>query len=125
MKIKKVNEYKIHTEVSDEELMEMSNLSPKSTGIKDVVIWVGPNPSYHGKRIKVSNVPNKISKINCFTITIPDLEVIGEINSVFIDKKKLEKIKEFVKINMVILSKYSDGEIFTDEMINLLKKVKN
>jgi ribosome biogenesis protein Tsr3 len=123
MKIKKIDEYKVYNQISDEELMEMSNLSSKATGIEDVIIWVGPNPLYHGKRIKVSNIPNKISKIDCFTITIPDLEIIGYVNSAFIDKKKLEKIKEFVKINMEVLSKYSDGEIFTDEMIALLKKV--
>lgn len=122
MKIKRVNEYKTYTEIDDEELIEMSNLSSKVTGLKDIIIWVGPNPNYHGKRIKVSNIPNKISKSDCFTITIPELEIIGNVNSVFIDNRKLQKIKEFVKLNMEIISKYSDGEMTTDEMINSLKK---
>lgn len=112
-----------YVSITDDELMEMSNLSQKATGVEDVVIWVGPNPEYHGYRIKVSNVANKIGKSNCFTVTIPELIVIGNVNSKLIDKRKLEKIKEFVKINMNILIKYADGEIFTDDLIENLKKV--
>lgn len=123
MKIKKVNEYKIFTKIDDDELMEMSNISSKTTGIEDVVIWLGPNPKYHGRRIKVSNTPSKFNKNNCFTITIPDLEIIGDVNKVLVDNKKLEQIKKFISINMDVIIKYSDEEILTDEMISLLKKV--
>ena len=123
MKIKKVNEYKIYTKIDDEELMEMSNISSKTTGIEDIVIWLGPNPKYHGRRIKVSNNPSKFSKNNCFTITIPDLEIIGDVNNVLVDNKKLDQIKKFISINMDVIIKYSDEEILTDEMISLLKKV--
>jgi len=123
MKIKKLNEFKFYTEIDDEELSEMSNISYNTTGIKDVVIWIGPNPHYHGKRVKISNTPSKFNKNNCFTITIPDLEIIGDVNKVLIDSKKLEKIKEFISVNMNVISKYLDEEILTDDMINSLKKV--
>jgi len=123
MKIKKVNEFKSYTEIDDDELMEMSNISSKTTGIEGVVIWIGPNPHYHGKRVKVSNDIGKFNRSNCFTITIPDLIVIGEVNSNLIDSKKLEKIKKFISINMDVIIKYSDEEILTDEMISSLIKV--
>lgn len=42
MKIKKLNEFKFYTEIDDDELSEMSNISYNTTGIKDVVIWIGP-----------------------------------------------------------------------------------
>ena len=53
--MKKIMEYKEHnylknaTIVTDEELMEMANISPNKTGIKDVFIWIGPNPNSHCK----------------------------------------------------------------------------
>ena len=123
MIIKKVNEFKSYIEIDDNELMEMSNISSKTTGIEGVVIWLGPNPHYHGRRVKVSNDIGKFNRSNCFTITLPDLNIIGDVNSNLIDNKKMEKIKKFISINMEVIIKYSDEEILTDEMINSLIKV--
>jgi hypothetical protein len=36
--IKNINEYKVHTSLNEQELMEMVNASEKITGIKNVVI---------------------------------------------------------------------------------------
>ena len=123
MIIKKVNEFKSYIEIDDNELMEMSNISSKTTGIEGVVIWLGPNPHYHGRRVKVSNDIGKFNRSNCFTITLPDMNIIGDVNSNLIDSKKMEKIKKFISINMDVIIKYSDEEILTDEMINSLIKV--
>ena len=122
-------EYKEHdylkyaTFISDEELMEMASISPNKTGIKNVFIWVGPNPESHWKRIKVSNIQNKFDKYNCFTITIPDFRIIGETNNNLITKKVLEDIIDFVKLNMQIIIDYSDEKISTDELIDNIKKI--
>lgn len=116
-------EYKYYSVITDDEIMEMSNITSKTTGIKDVVIWLGPNPHYHGYRIKVSNIPNKFSREDCFTLTIPELNTIGKINNKLINKKKLEKIKEFVRINMKLIIDYSNEEIATDELIEKLRKI--
>ena len=94
-----------------------------STGIENVVIWVGPNPEYHGKRIKVSNIPNKFDGRDCFTLTIPDFKIIGEINKSLIDDRKLEQIKEFVMLNIDIINRYSDYEMSTEDFIDGLKKI--
>jgi len=124
--MKKILEYKefgIHTSISDEELMEMANISPKKTGIKDVVIWIGPNPGNHWKRIKVSNIPNKISKTDCFILTIPDFKIIGEVNDKLITSSILEDIKKFININLQLIYDFSDEKITTDEFIDSLLKI--
>lgn len=115
---------KIYTTISDEEVMEMANISSKKTGIENVVIWIGPNPKFHGKRIKVSNSPNKFCKDDCFTITIPDFEIIGKVNHKLISNKTLEKIIEFIKINIDVICAFSDELILTDELVDSLVPVK-
>ena len=119
-KIYEFNEYRFATSISDEELMEMANVSPKKTGIKDVYIWFGPNPHYHGKRIKVSNIPNKFSKNDCFTITIPEFEIIDQYNTNLITTSVLDDIIKFVKLNIKAIEDFSDEKISTDEFIDKL-----
>lgn len=119
-KIFEFNEYKFATSISDDELMEMANVSPKKTGIKGVYIWFGPNPHYHGKRIKVSNIANKFSKDDCFTITIPKFEIIGQYNTSLITSNILEDIIKFVKLNIQVIEEFSDEKISTDEFIDRL-----
>ena len=122
-KIFEFNEYILYNSISDIELIEMANVSPRKTGIEDVYIWFGPNPHYHGRRIKVSNIPNKFSKEACFTITIPDFRIIGNINKKLIDSKKLDRIKELINKNLKIIEDFSDELISTDEFIDKLQSV--
>jgi hypothetical protein len=82
---------------------------------------MGPNPSGHWKRIKVSNVPNKFDGKNCFTITIPDFKIIG-VNK-FITVEKLEEIQKFVTLNMQLIIDYSDYKIETLDFLLNLKKI--
>jgi len=109
--------------LSEDELFEMANVTEETTGIKDVVIWIGPNPKSHGKRVKVSNIPGKISSNDCFTLTIPKFEIIGEVNTKFIDSIKLDKIKEFILNNRSLIEDYSDYKISTKELLDGLKPV--
>jgi hypothetical protein len=117
----KIFEYK--SSLSDDELLEMANITSNETGIDDVVIWIGPSPSMHGHKIKVSNIPNKISSDNLFTITIPDFNIIGDINSKFINDSKLNKIKEFLTINNESIIEYSEYKLSTKEFLDKLIKV--
>ena len=121
--MKKLFEYKNFNQLSEQELLEMANVTYKTTGIENVVLWIGPNPDYHGKRIKVSNLPNKFTGSNCFTLTIPKFEIVGKIDETFITTKVLDKIKEFVTLNYQIISDYSDYLISTEDLIENLKKV--
>jgi len=124
--ILKINEFFSNQSLDDDELLEMANLWCKHTGLDDVVIWIGSTiHSKHGKRIKVSNINSKIgSSLDCFTITIPDLKIIGEVNTKHITKQKLDKIFNFINLNIDALSDVCDEKIDTVEFISRMKKVK-
>ncbi len=117
------NEYSLATIITDEELMEMANVSPKKTGIENVYIWFGPNPHSYGRRVKISNIPNKFSKKDCFTLTIPNFSIIGEYNEKLITTDVLEKIKDLIRLNIKLIEDFSDEKISTDEFIDNLKPV--
>ena len=109
--------------LSEDELFEMANVTEETTGVEGVVIWIGPNPKSHGKRVKISNIPNKISSSDCFTITIPKLEIVGDVDTKFIDSVKLEKIKKFISNNLKLIEDYSDYLISTKDLLDGLKSV--
>jgi len=125
----KINEFldksKYNQSLDEDELLEMANLWGKHTGLNDVVIWIGSTiKSKHGKRIKVSNINSKIgSSLDCFTITIPDLKIIGEVNTKHITKQKLDKIFEFINLNIDAISDVCDEKIDTVEFLSRMKKV--
>lgn len=100
----------------------MANISAATTGIENVILWVGPNPSSNKRRIKVSNIPNQAS-LDTFTITIPGLKVLGTVNENFITPQVLEQIKKWILLNLELIEEYSDGRIFTEEFSPGVKKV--
>jgi hypothetical protein len=111
-RILKINEYNhynngLKTPLTDDELMTMSDLSYKLTGIDNVVMWVGPNPHSAQKQIKISNIANIIETDDCFTITIPELTIIGYVNKSFITDDIMNQILEFIKLNLDAIIKYS------------------
>jgi hypothetical protein len=122
-KLVKYFEFLDNSYLSEYELFEMANVTEETTGIKDVVIWIGPNPKSHGKRVKISNIPNKISSSDCFTITIPKFEIVGEMNTKFIDSIKLENIKKFISNNLSLIEDYSDYKISTKQLLDGLKPI--
>jgi len=121
-KILEFKDYDFFTTISDEELLEMANISPKKTGLKDIFICVGPNPHTDGKRINVSNIPNKFSKSDCFTVTIPDFQIVGK-PADWITNKLMEDIEKFLTINMKLICDFSDEKISTDELIDNIQKI--
>ena len=127
-KLKHINEYKnIEIEnlsMGEQELMEMANLDSEVTGIDNIVIWVGPNPGQHWKRIKVSNAPEKFDGEDCFVLTIPDFEVRGKVNTKLITGKVLDKIKTWVTQNIEAIEKYSEYKIPTNKFISQITPVK-
>lgn len=118
--MRKIFEYK---EYQEQELLEMANVDWKNTGIKDIVLWIGPNPGQHWRRIKVCNNKNTFDFSDNFTLTIPEFKVIGKVNTKLITTEVLEKIKKFVNINFQIICDYSDYKISTSDFIENIKKV--
>ena len=101
----------------------MANLTYRTTGIENVVIWVGGDPERHAMRIKVSNVANKWSNDN-FTITMPQLDVVGKINKSLISGKLLDDITDWIKLNQEVLLQYEKGNIIdTGEFLDKLVKI--
>ena len=120
-----LNKISIDQSLTEDELFEMSNLYGNNTGLDDIAIWVGSSlKSKHGKRIKVSNLKTKIgSSMDCFTITTPELKVIGRVNKKHITKDKMNKIFEFINLNMQIILDICDEKIDVVEFIQNMKKV--
>jgi hypothetical protein len=106
------------------DLYEMANLTSRNTGINNIIIWVGGNPERHAMRIKVSNIANKWSSSDSFTITLPYLDVVGKINKQLISSKKLSDIKSWIKLNIETLIEYEKGNIIgTSEFLEKLVKI--
>ena len=103
-------------------LFEMTDISGAATGLGNVIIWIAPILPNQNKRIHVSNVPSKSYAGDTFTITIPDLEIIGDVNRSFIDGQKLEQIRAWVVLNQKAIEDYEEGNLLTDEFIFQLKK---
>ena len=112
-----VDNTKYDQSLTDDELFEMSNYWGSDLGLdENIVIWIGSvlsSQHQYGNRIKVSNIPGKGpgSSKDCFTITIPKLEVIGYVNKKHITSKKLNTIFGFIKLNMDLIIAYCQEEI--------------
>lgn len=132
-KITKFNDFKINelynSSLTEEELFEMSNYWGDTLGLdENIVLWIGSAMlSKHGNRIKVSNIPGKSmgSHMDCFTITIPDLKIIGNVNKKHITNKKLNSIFNFIKLNEELIIEICEQRIDTGEFLKRLKKYEN
>ena len=106
--------------ITKKALMEMANLSPKTTGFA-YYIWVGPPSPKHSFRIKVVNEPGRIDPTDSFSLSIEDNPkvVAGKAN---IPQKVMNNIKKWITLNKEILIKHAKMEIDDDELKSNLKK---
>lgn len=104
-------------------LHEMANLDASDHGINDVIIWVGIAPEYHGLRIKVSNLKNKWSSKDNFTISIPDFQIRNGIPAKWLTDK-IDDIIDWIKLNIDVIKDYETGkEQSTREFLLRIKKI--
>jgi hypothetical protein len=123
--IKKYDEYIFEyksndLKMEDFEIQQMDQICDLGHGIKDVIIWIGNNKLYNDYIVKVSNIPNDLTGKNCFTLSLSDNKIIGEINKEFINDFVLDKIIKFLNKNKSIIKKYSDT--YNIEFLEKLKK---
>ncbi len=120
-----------HTKYTDDMLLEMANISQKTTGL-DVIIWVQTNNTLNtGKhnqpRIKFQNntaqnaqiqsgIPMSISQNPEILLKEKDL------NKINLDAKQIKNIKQWIIDNYDLLIKYWNEKITTDELIDELKQ---
>jgi len=120
-----INEFH-NPSMTDEELLEMSNFWGDGLGLdENIVLWIGSSlSSKHGNRIKVSNIPSKDmgTSRDCFSITVPDLNIIGDINTKHITTKKLKTIFGFIKLNEQTIIDFCEEKIDGIEFGKRLKK---
>ena len=121
-----ITEFKKYQQKSiDDELFEMSNFKGSRFGLDDnIVIFIGLTVNTpHNARIKVSNIPSKISDCSdCFIITVPDLEIKGEVKK-HITSKKMDSIKAFIKINELVIMDFCNGVIDVSEFLDNIEKI--
>ena len=109
--------------ITDNEVMTLTDIIPKQTGIKDVVLWVGDNPHTKARRVKVSNMPNSLSRQDCFTLTMPEFEILGTPNRELINDDVMKDIIKFVQQNLQAIYDYSDFKISTDVFFDKIIRI--
>ena len=107
--------------LSSDELFEMANLYPRTTGLPTTV-WVGPRGNArHDVRIKVNmSHGNQMNVDNTAVVGVrpaPHL-IAGRLSS---DDQSL--IFEWVGLNAAAIIAYWDGDIDTAELIQTLKRL--
>ena len=106
----------VSTEWESDQLYEMANIFPKRHGIDNVVIWVGMAPKQHGLRVKVSNVPDKMSMTDSFVIMMPSLDYDPRQVADWITPKIMNRILDWIKLNQELLSDYETGKLDDTEL---------
>jgi hypothetical protein len=95
---------------TDEVTFEMSNLSPRETGL-DFAVFVSPRMGSHAARIKVT-LPPWGSKPSAVYTLAPFGLVAG---TSWLTKQQEDRLRRWVDINMAALLAFWDGEILYDE----------
>ena len=104
-------------------IQEMANFRGSTFNLP-VNIWIdGPREMKHGKRIKVqNNYSTNFMVGDLISLTIEDNPRLGKTaKKVQIKTKDIEIIKRWIVENKQVLLRYSNGELSTEELIQLLK----
>jgi hypothetical protein len=96
----------------------MSNLSPKRTGLP-FVVWISPRGgASHDVRVKVSKGPKALPE-EFVTVTVrPEVQVIGPGK---LPARDLKLLRRWIKLNREVLVQFWEGEIeYTEDVLNRL-----
>lgn len=104
-------------------LYEMTNLSPKHTGL-DHHIWISSKGhAKHGPRVKVSNVPGKFDSENSFSMSV-EHEPTHRAGTINIKKEHVEKVKDWIKLNHDFLhTAWKSEKMDSEDHLNGIKKI--
>jgi len=109
------------TALTSDELFEMANLFPRTTGLP-MTVWVGPRGNArHDIRVKVNMTHgNQMNVDNVAVIGVrptPHL-IAGQLST---EDQRL--VFEWIEINAAAIVAYWDGDIDTAELIQTLKRL--
>jgi hypothetical protein len=107
--------------ITSDELFEMANLYPRTTGLP-MTVWVGPRGhARHDVRVKVNKTHgNQMNVDNTAIVGVrPDPHMVaGRLSS---DDERL--VFEWIKINAGAVIDYWEGTIDTLELVQALKRL--
>jgi hypothetical protein len=101
---------------AEDELFEMANLSPTSTGLP-MVVWISERGrARHDARVKVSLVHGRRAHLDeTASVSVrPTVEVVA---GPPLDPRDLAAVRRWIELNRDAILAYWAGEIFTDEVI--------
>jgi hypothetical protein len=94
----------------------IASISDNCSGIEKLILWIGCKLG--GKPVvKVSNNPEDLSGQNLFSISVDNFDIIGVPN---IDRETIDKIISFITKNKSLIIKFTNEEIFVDELVDEL-----
>ncbi len=94
----------------DEVTFEMSNLSPRETGL-DFVVFVSPKMTAHAARIKVTLPPWGSKPAAVYTLS-PFALAAGE---AWLSKQQEDRLRRWVELNLAALLAFWEGDILYDQ----------
>lgn len=100
-------------------MLNEAQIRPEDSGMEGVYIWIAPNKTNHGKRVKISNKKHKFDHEDCFSVSIPDLQIVAGKNENF-TRKEMIKINKFLFNNINEINDFYNDMISTDIFINNL-----
>lgn len=104
-------------------IQEMANFKGSTFNLP-MNIWIdGPREMKHGKRIKIqNNYSTNCMTGDLLTLTISDNPQLGKtFTKIRIKNKDIEKVRQWIIQNKQVLNDYTNGKIFTEDLLKLLK----
>jgi hypothetical protein len=102
----------------------IASISERGTGIENLILWIGCKLSERPV-IKVSNNPEDLTGNDLFSIDVENFNIVGLRNKSFITDEVLENIISFIRVNKSLIIKFTNEEIFTDQLVDELLPYKS
>jgi len=126
MSIYKYNEFYDHNvnSLTSVDRHNIASISDNGTGIENLILWIGCKLNERPV-IKVSNNPEDLTGSDLFSIDVENFNIIGLRNKSFITDEVLENIISFIRVNKSLIIKFTNEEIFTDQLVDELLPYKS
>ena len=109
------------TEPDADELFEMANLFPRTTGLP-MTVWVSPRGnSRHDVRVKVNTTHG--DHMNIANTAVVGVRPSPQLIAGYLSPDDQRVVFEWISLNTAAIDEYSDGRIDTIELGQLLKRV--
>jgi hypothetical protein len=107
------------TAITSDELYEMANLYPRTTGLP-MTVWVGPRGNArHDVRIKVNMTHG--NQMNVDNVAVVGVRPAPHLIAGRLSSEDQRLVVEWIVVNTTAIVGYWDGDIDTAELIQMLK----